>query len=85
MSLNNEKTVLTNGNHNHYLKNGTSNPKKRLFDWDASENYPQKLGEQETKNHVGVIVWCLVFTIVIVKFALYIGECLSSVSFFKYI
>lgn len=81
MSQNSEKNILTNGIHTSYNKNGTSKPKKRLFDWtiDASDNYPQKLGEQDPNhhsNHVGVIVWCLVFTIVIVKFALYIGKCL---------
>lgn len=79
MSINTEKSLFTNGNHHNINKNGTAKPKKRLFEWtiDASDNHPQKLGEQDANhsNHVGVIVWCLVFTIVIVKFALYIGKC----------
>ncbi|XP_063707742.1 uncharacterized protein LOC134836469 [Culicoides brevitarsis] len=73
--------VYTNGFH----KNGNANPKKRLFDnssWTTTtEQSTRKLGEQDatSSNVVGVVVWLLVLTIVIAKFALYIG--MENISF----
>uniref|UniRef100_A0A336MBG9 CSON014362 protein n=1 Tax=Culicoides sonorensis TaxID=179676 RepID=A0A336MBG9_CULSO len=64
-------TFITNGT---YLEsNGRSKPKKRLFEWTTTEEFPQKLGEHDSKNNVGVLIWSVVFIIVIVKFALYLG------------
>lgn len=79
MSKESETNVLKNGNNNILYENGSPKPKRRLFDFTtetSTDNYPQKLGEQDLNqsNHVGVIVWCLVFTIIAVKFALYIGK-----------